>query len=55
MPKSIDQTNEKSATVFTMTLSRLTATDVAALSLVTGLCPGELFDSLSKHFARIQI
>lgn len=53
MPQSIDHNNEKSATLLQVTLSKMTATDIAAISLVTGLCPIELFDSISKHFARV--
>ncbi|MBB5513424.1 hypothetical protein HD598_002111 [Neomicrococcus aestuarii] len=45
--------NEESATSLEVTLSKLTATDVAAISLATGVCPSELFNSISQHFARI--
>lgn len=52
MPQSADE-KAKSATPLGVTLSKMTATEIAALSIATGVSPGELFDSVAKHFASV--
>lgn len=52
MQQSAD--SEKSVTtLLEVTLSGMTATEIAALSIARGVDPGELFDSISKHFAGV--
>lgn len=52
MQTSTDE-KKKSATSLEVTLSKLTATEIAGLSIASGVAPGELFDSISKHLTRI--
>lgn len=52
MPNSTDEM-KKSATPFGVTLSKMTATDIAVLAIISGIDPGKLFDSISKNLASI--
>lgn len=53
MTENMSIEKKKNATPLGVTLSQLSATDIAALSIASGVNPGELFDSISKYFASI--
>ena len=52
-PAAENARNQESATALAVTLSKLTATEIAALAIVGGVDAGELFDSISKNFTGV--
>lgn len=52
-PAATRARNKESATPLEATLSKLTATEIAALAIVSGVDAGELFDSISKNFTGV--
>lgn len=54
MPQSTDQ-NKKSATPVSVTLSRMTATDLVMVGLATNVAPSEVLSGLIQQSARVNV